>query len=1121
MKISCSGSGRSLHFSHKARFSVIFCESDHEAQHIKDELHFFHNVDLDSIHILRDVETLPYDTESPSAEIISERGKILHALATQNLPRCLIISVPAAMRRFSQPSFWTESTITLKIGDGFDSVRVKEQLKKIGYIQQNNAADFGDFTIRNNRFDVVPLGSEDAYRIFIDDQNTIYDIKVLNTSSQLSGKSVGTINILPRQEFPICEAAIKEFARNWRATLSDVSDIPAFKHPIYSAVREGLLPSGIEYYQAFFTTSATIAEYLPKNANISFYGNCEAVADQLYNTALERFTYMSSVDPCIVPVDLLWQAPTYFASDRLKKSNYISEFPDLEAKTTGNSVSRCDTLNDTISMLRPAVADFNKVLFCANTESRVEHIQLICKLLGKKAEVVANWAECQSADDGIYITLGQLHTGFKDPASSLLVITEAEVFGEAILQKSFDGDDTDNDVYSFIEDLKSLKPGDPLVHLSYGVGRYKSLGMYNLQGVEKEYLTISYAEDATAYVPMSDLHLVSSYSGIDNEKAPLDKMGSEKWLKGLNDSSSNIADTAQLLIKLHAARDAEQGISFEEPDYQFERFCHEFPFQDTPDQRRAVSDIIADMTSPRPMDRLVAGDVGFGKTEVAMRAAFLAVQSGKQVAIIVPTLLLAKQHVESFRKRFSLFKIEIEEMTRFDNKSEERAALARLISGEAKIVIGTHKIIQDSVKFNNLGLLIIDEEHRFGVKQKEALRAKRGKLDVLAMTATPIPRTLSSTMHGIKDMSVLATPPAKRLSIRTSAIQWDEDTIQLAVQRERARNGQIFFLHNRVETIEEAAERIQIAAPNERVRFAHGQMSDVELEEIMSAFYRHEFDILVSTTIIETGIDVPNANTIIIDDADKLGLAQLHQLRGRVGRSNHQAYCYLISSGSESEAGSKRLKAMEEVSALGEGFILANHDLEIRGAGEILGEEQSGHITKIGFGLYLRLLERAVEQLKAGKSIIEALKPQDPAEIQLSLSGYIPQTYIEHDIDRLSFYKRLTSASTPQEIDQLEAELEDRFGEVPLETFQLIIINQLRALMHTIGIKKLVAGAEDGYLEFEKDNQVEMEKVLMLLARRDSGFSYIDNKLKFSKPVPNVLPDRIEMLFETLGAIAK
>jgi transcription-repair coupling factor (superfamily II helicase) len=787
---------------------------------------------------------------------------------------------------------------------------------------------------------------------------------------------------------------------------------------------------------------------------------------------------------------------------------------DMRGVPTG--MSRQENLAAAIKALEPWFERVSNVFFVMRSEARRRHMDVICQMLRERPAWMESWREFITGDLEVGIGIGSIESGFYLPEQDLVVFTEREIFGQPIYQK--DEQHSEAPGSEDEESLLGLAEGDPLVHIRYGVGRFAGLKPMTLGGQTQDFLQIEYAQSVRTFTKMEDLDQVLPYSGTNSEDPPLDDLESKRWIRGVHEAQSEIRQIAEQLISLKAERESASGIAFNEPGNAYERFVNEFPFQETRDQRQAIAAVLEDMQKPTPMDRVVCGDVGFGKTEVAMRAAFLAAESGYQVAVLVPTTLLAQQHLETFRRRFEPFGVEVESMTGIRVGAH---SARRLRDGSAQVVIGTHRLLQKDVRFKNLGLVIIDEEHRFGVQQKAKFRELRAELDTLSLTATPIPRTLSLSMHGIRDISIIATPPAKRLSIRTFTGLRNSETIREAVARERMRGGQVFFVHNSVETIDAVAEELRELLPDVRIGVGHGQMPEHELEEVMSGFYRHDFDLLVCTTIVETGIDIPNANTIVIDQAENFGLAQLHQLRGRVGRSHHQAYAYLMTSKAEvSSAARRRLDVLSSATKLGQGFLLATHDLEIRGAGELLGEKQSGRMQSIGFHLYMRLLERTIEALQQGKSLDEEWSLAGSAALEVGVHGIIPAEFIDDPGIRLACYKRLASATSKAAVKRIAEEIADRFGEAPPETRALYALSEVKAQLRNAGVKKALVGDDGGRLEFWSYDHIDLPRLMRLIDERpdELDFSEAGDALILNR-APAADSGRIEYLLAIADAL--
>lgn len=695
----------------------------------------------------------------------------------------------------------------------------------------------------------------------------------------------------------------------------------------------------------------------------------------------------------------------------------------------------------------------------------------------------------EAVDNGRYLMIGAAEHGFIDSKRNLALICESDLLGERVARRRQDSRRTINPD-TLIRNLAELHPGQPVVHLEHGVGRYAGMTTLEAGGITGEYLMLTYANDAKLYVPVSSLHLISRYAGGAEENAPLHKLGGDAWSRARQKAAEKVRDVAAELLDIYAQRAAKEGFAFKHDREQYQLFCDSFPFETTPDQAQAINAVLSDMCQPLAMDRLVCGDVGFGKTEVAMRAAFLAVENHKQVAVLVPTTLLAQQHFDNFRDRFANWPVRIEMLSRFRSAKEQAQILEQVAEGKIDILIGTHKLLQADVKLKDLGLLIVDEEHRFGVRHKERIKAMRADVDILTLTATPIPRTLNMAMSGMRDLSIIATPPARRLAVKTFVREYDSLVVREAILREVLRGGQVYYLFNDVENIQKTADRLAELVPEARIGIGHGQMRERELERVMNDFHHQRFNVLVCTTIIETGIDIPTANTIIIERADHFGLAQLHQLRGRVGRSHHQAYAWLLTPHPKAMTtdAQKRLEAIASLEDLGAGFALATHDLEIRGAGELLGEDQSGSMESIGFSLYMELLENAVDALKEGREpSLEDLTSQQ-TEVELRMPSLLPDDYIPDVNTRLSFYKRIASAKGENELEEIKVELIDRFGLLPDPARTLLDIARLRQQAQKLGIRKLEGHDKGGTIEFAEKNHVNPVWLIGLLQKQPQHF---------------------------------
>lgn len=1103
---------------------VLIAQDNLSANQLQEELNFFLNANDAPQELLffPDWETLPYDQFSPHQDIISERLYTLSRM--QHATDAIIItSASTLMHRVCPPEFLNHYALMLKEGQKLDLTAFRNQLQQSGYHCVNKVLEHGEFALRGSIIDVYPMGSGFPFRIELFDDE-IESLRQFDTETQRTIEKITHINILPAREFPLNESSQLLFRRAFRELCSGNPS----QCPIYEAISEGQFPSGIEYYlPLFFEKTVTFFDYLPDNAKVCLIEHIQESAEQFWLEVNERFEQrrydisrpILSPSTCFInPIELLTQANNYEQLRLLHTPAEKKGSVNFDIQL-GPQLPIDRKTEEPLSHLRTYCADSSKrYLIVVETAGRREVLIDLLKPSGIIPKIQSSWHEFIQDNATINISIGALMSGCELQAHTVIIV-ESQLFGEHSTpqrrnsQKSVDPD-------LIIRDMAELRLGAPVVHLQFGVGRYQGLQHISNNGTLSEFLVLVYAGEDKIYVPVTSLHLISRYTGVDSDRAPLHKLGSDQWQKEKKKAAEKIHDVAIELLDLYAKREAQPGHQYEISRNDYLKFASAFPFTETPDQLRAIEQIIQDMESSRPMDRLICGDVGFGKTEVAMRAAFVAVQNNKQVCVLVPTTLLAGQHFESFRDRFADFAVNIELLSRFRSAKESEGVLASLKSGKVDIVIGTHKLFQSNTAFKNLGLLIIDEEHRFGVKQKEHIKALRTHVDILSMTATPIPRTLNMAMSGIRDISLITTPPAKRLAIKTFWQEHQNSIIREAILREILRGGQVFFLHNNVDTIERICQDLQTLVPEAKVRYAHGQLRERELERIMSEFYHHHFNVLVCTTIIETGIDIPTANTIIIDRADKFGLAQLHQLRGRVGRSHHQAYAYLLTPDEKllSSDAIKRLEAIVSLEDLGAGFTLATHDLEIRGAGELLGEGQSGNMHAIGFNLFMEMLDRAVTDLKAGK-IPELSAPmyQGP-EIDLRISAIIPEDYIADIHTRLIMYKRISNAKDKQQVHDLQIELIDRFGLLPPPVKHLLLITELKLKASQMGILKISAGAEQGKFEFDEKPLINAAALINLIQVHAKRYQMEGpQRLRFS--LDSTAPE--ERIFEISGLLSK
>lgn len=1034
-----------------------------------------------------DWETLPYDNFSPHQDIISQRLLILSRLPqlTQGI---LIIPISSLLQRLPPNDYLVNNNFALDKGDKINLNEIRLQLEKSGYHSVGQVMEHGEFTIRGSILDIFPAGSELPYRIDLFD-NEVETIRTFDPDTQRSISVVENIRLLPAREFPLTDHAITLFRQNWREKFSGDPSICS----IYQDISQGIASAGIEYYlPLFFTNTLNLLDYLSPNTLIIRETGLQEHAETFWQEIDERYSQMSHdiTRPILPPNDLYLTLNECFAI----LNNFAQIEISKEAVKEGTGYYNFSTeklpelsMNNKATVPLEQLQNFlaatnGRTLFCAESAGRKEVLTELLKTINIKPKTVSSWQEFLQQEDTLAIIASALDDGFILTTPTLNIITETQLFGQQVMQrrrrkiKSFDNE-------AVVRNLSELSIGAPVVHIDHGVGRYQGLQTLTVGEVQTEFLMLEYSGGDKLYVPVASLHLISRYSGVDIDHAPLNRLGTEQWEKNKRKAAEQVRDVAAELLDIYARRAARQGFQFDVPETQYAAFAAAFPFEETPDQEQAIQQVIGDMTSGRPMDRLICGDVGFGKTEVAMRATFIAVQSGKQVAILVPTTLLAQQHFQNFQDRFAEWPIKVEMLSRFRTAKEQKQIIDLVNQGKVDILVGTHKLLQSEINFKDLGLLIIDEEHRFGVHQKEKLKALRADVDILTLTATPIPRTLNMAFSGLREFSIIATPPAKRLAIKTFVRELNNNLIREAILRELLRGGQIYYLHNEVESIQKTAEKLTELIPQARVAVAHGQMHERELEKVMADFYHQRFNILVCTTIIETGIDIPTTNTIIIERADKFGLAQLHQLRGRVGRSHHQAYAYLLTPHKKAMTPDavKRLDAIATLEDLGVGFTLATHDLEIRGAGELLGDQQSGNMQAIGFSLYMELLEHAVNAIKSGKNP-ELTKPlHSGTEIDLNISTLIPENYIPDVHTRLIFYKRLSSAKNPADLQELQVEMIDRFGPIPQPTTNLFQITQLKLNAQRLGIKKLDASAKGGRIEFLENANINPTHLIKLI----------------------------------------
>ncbi|SFM92255.1 transcription-repair coupling factor [Izhakiella capsodis] len=1063
--------------------ALLITPDKQSALRLQDEINQFSPQPVSS---LSDWETLPFDNFSPHQDIISSRLATLYQLPTLK-NGLLILPVNTLMQRVCPHSFLHGHALVMEKGQTLSRDRLRTQLDQAGYRHVDQVMEHGEYATRGALLDLFPMGSEHPYRIdFFDDE--IDSLRLFDVDTQRTLEDVPAINLLPAHEFPTDKIAIELFRSRWRENF----DVRRDAEHIYQQVSKGTLPAGIEYWQPLFFEQPLpdLFSYLPANTLLICCGDLESSAERFWQDVNSRYESrrIDPMRPLLKPESLWLKTDQLFAA--LKKWPRIQ----LSQQTLNprGGVTNLDyqplpplavepQAKAPLDALRQFIEQFDgAVIFSVESEGRRETLQEILTRIKLRPQALDNINN--AGHSGYWLMLGASEQGFIDTARQRALICEGDLLGERVSHRHRDNRRTINpDV--LIRNLAELRPGQPVVHLEHGVGRYNGLTTLETGGVKAEYLMLSYAGEAKLYVPVSSLHLISRYAGGAEENAPLHKLGGDVWQRARQKAAEKVRDVAAELLDIYAQRAVRTGFAFRHDKQQYQLFCEGFPFEVTTDQAQAINAVLSDMCQPLAMDRLVCGDVGFGKTEVAMRAAFLAVENGKQVAVLVPTTLLAQQHYENFRDRFANWPVRIEVLSRFRSVKEQSQVLEAAAEGKVDILIGTHKLLQSDIKWRDLGLLIVDEEHRFGVRHKERIKAMRADVDILTLTATPIPRTLNMAMSGIRDLSIIATPPARRLAVKTFVREYDALVIREAILREVLRGGQVYYLYNDVENIDKAATRLADLVPEARVAVGHGQMRERDLERVMNDFHHQRFNVLVCTTIIETGIDIPTANTIIIERADHFGLAQLHQLRGRVGRSHHQAYAWLLTPHPKAMTADahKRLEAIASLEDLGAGFALATHDLEIRGAGELLGEGQSGQMENIGFSLYMELLENAVEALKDGRQPSLEDLTNSQTEIELRMPALLPDDYIPDVNTRLSLYKRIASAATEAELNELKVELIDRFGTLPDAARNLLDSAALRLTARRIGIRRIEASDKGGYIEFADKNHVDPGWLISLL----------------------------------------
>jgi transcription-repair coupling factor (superfamily II helicase) len=1061
-----------------------------------------------------DWEILPYDLYSPHPDLISRRLDLLTRLP--GMSEGIVIAPITALMQRLPPAAWIQGqSLNLGVGERLDMEAFRSRLHAAGYSSSEQVWQPGQFAVRGAVLDLWPMGRPDPYRLELFDDE-IESIRIFDAESQRSTEKLERIDMLPAREYPFDEDSRQAFRRRFRMRF----DVDLRRALPYIEVGEGHHGQGLEQYlPLFFDQTAALPDYLPAPHRLVMMAGVEEAANEFATRIEQRYEQRRGdmERPCLEPAELFLPASDLIAAMKDDADVRVTRRKPARASVDVPPAIDLDHEADTAADKLGQLPD--RVLLAADTAGRREMIHDHLRAAGLKPKLLDSWSAFLSGEDRLALAVMPVSGGVHLPDRSIMVLTEAELFPghtRTIRRERRSGQDPE----SMVKSLSDLQPGALVVHLEHGIGRYLGLEVLDSGDTRAEYLCLEYAGEDKLYVPVTDLHLVSRYTGADPDTVDLHRLGSERWQRTRRKAAEKVRDAAAELLNLQARRAARKGHSFPVDRGLYARFAAGFEYEETEDQLDAIEAVIADLASPEPMDRVICGDVGFGKTEVALRAAFVVAESGRQVAMLAPTTLLAEQHYRNFADRFADWPVNVRLLSRTGKQTAQ--TVAGLTDGTVDIVIGTHKLLQKDIKFKDLGLVIVDEEQRFGVRQKERLKALRAEVDLLTLTATPIPRTLNMSMAGLRELSIIATPPAKRLAVRTFVSEWDSGTIRDAVSREFQRGGQVYFLHNEVRTMARQVADLQEMFPEARIGMAHGQMPPGEMEKTMRDFYSRRVNLLVCSTIVENGIDVPTANTIIINRADKFGLAQLHQLRGRVGRSHHLAYAYLVTPPWKviTRDAQKRLEAIQSLEELGAGFTLANHDLEIRGAGELLGEEQSGQIEAIGFSLYSDLLNRAVEALKNGDEPDLDEPMSVTSEVDLHLTAMIPEHYLPDVHQRLVLYKRISQADSDRKLNDLQIEMIDRFGLLPPEVKHLFATAELRLKARPLGMKRLEVGPAGGRIEFKGKPDIDMGELIKMIQKESHTFELPANDKLRIKGEFETADERFHMAEELLERLA-
>lgn len=1107
---------------------LVVARDNHEAHQLEADLHTLLGTAGDlPVVAFPDWETLPYDQFSPHPDIVSQRLSALHRLPTLE-KGIVVVPVQTLMQRLSPLKHIAGGSFDYRMGQRLDFDAEKRRLEAASYRHVPQVLDPGDFAVRGGLLDVYPMGADAPLRIELLD-DTIDSLRHFDPESQRSLDRVESVQLLPGREVPLDERSVERAM----TLLRDRFDVDTRRSALYQDLKSGLAPAGVEYYlPLFFDATSTLFDYLHADALPVLTDGFGEAAEAFWAQTRNRYDQRRhDIERPLLPPDELYLSPDSLR-ERLNQRQRV-EVCGPQHSRHGDALPLGDQPLPPLPVAAKdapageALKSFlghypGRVLIASDSPGRREALLEVLQAAALVPEVLADFTAFRTGRDRFAITVAPLEDGFALDDPRIAVLTERQLFPERATQ-AHRRRRTGREPEAIIRDLGELTEGAPIVHEDHGVGRYRGLIAMDVGGMPGEFLEIEYAKGDRLYVPVAQLHLISRYSGASPETAPLHSLGGEAWAKAKKKAAEKVRDVAAELLEIQARRQARAGLALHVDRPMYEPFAAGFPFEETPDQRAAIEAVLRDLQSSQPMDRVVCGDVGFGKTEVAVRAAFAAASAGKQVAVLVPTTLLAEQHYRNFRDRFADWPLKVEVLSRFKTTKEIKAELEKLAEGKLDVIVGTHRLLQPDVKFKDLGLVIVDEEQRFGVRQKEALKALRANVHLLTLTATPIPRTLNMAMAGLRDLSIIATPPANRMAVQTFVTPWDDALLREAFQRELSRGGQVYFLHNDVESIGRMQRELQELVPEARIGVAHGQMPERELEQVMLDFQKQRFNVLLCTTIIESGIDIPNANTIIMNRADKFGLAQLHQLRGRVGRSHHRSYAYLVVPDKRSITADaqRRLEAIASMDELGAGFTLATHDLEIRGAGELLGEDQSGQMAEVGFSLYTELLERAVRSIKAGHlPDVDVGQERRGADVELNVPALIPEDYLPDVHTRLTLYKRISSAPDKEDLRDLQVEMIDRFGLLPDPAKYLFATAELKLAANALGIRKLELGEHGGRIVFESKPNIDPMAVIQLIQKQPRLYAMDGpDKLRIKVPLPDA-PDRFNAAKALLATLS-